>query len=349
MPAVIPQSNLARALQAVGPVVGRAQVSAIAAIRLDARGDELVVSASTRDASIRHVETLQSPAVGTAIVPAAALQRFVGAVSGAVSLELRADRIVAAAENVRVELHTLSADGWIAPAEPEGTEVVLTPDDVVRVRSVAHAAAHPAANPTLAGIRLEPGWAVALDGYRLAAARLATDPPPCVIPIEVATSGFSAHHEVVLVTDGQRVQLSSGPTTSVTTTVAGTYPDWRLPLPDKSSLTHRLVAQRTELVTALRRAESLGFKAGGMTFTRVELTPRHDDTISVRSADAAVGESEEAVTGTLTLPRIAFNARYLRDALQHAGQRVELQLSEGTRPAVLDQGNHLELVMPIRS
>ena len=353
MTARLAQSDLVHALQVVAPVVGRGHLPAMSAVRLEARGDEIVVAASSADATIRHVVPLAAPGVGVAVVPLRALQRFAGSVTGTVDLDFRAATLTASAERLRVELHTIEADGWVELAEPVGQPFTLEADDVARMRRILHAAAPVASNPALASIRLEPGWAVALDGYRLAATKIGADASACVVPIDAAASALAdADAEaggLQVATDGQRIMMCTSATTCIAAAVASPIPDWRAALPSPPG-SRRLTAKRADLLGAARRAESLGFNATGAAFTRIELTPASEHTIAVHTVDATLGTSDEEVDGVLTLPRVAFNARYLRQALEHArGDNVEFRLNEGVKAAVLDEGDHLQLVMPMRT
>lgn len=348
MPLVVSQPDLSSALRAVAPVVGRGHLPVMASVRLEARGDELLVSASSAEATVRHVLPLVHPAVGIAVVPARPLARFTASVEDHIALDLRPDAVVASSGRVRMELRTVPVADWVEAAEPDEAPVTLRAGDVRQVRRVLHAAAP--ANPMLAGVRFEPGWVIALDGYRMAAAKIDAQPAECVVPLEAVSAAVAEPCDLEMVIDGPRVRLSFGATTFTAATIAGAYPDWRLPLPEPETLVHRLAAKREALLTALRRVEALGFTAAGVPITRVDLAPSSETTFTVRSADAALGECDEEVDGTLTASHVAFNATYLQQAVEQSGRDdVEIKLSEGVKPAVLAEDDHIQLVMPIRS
>ena len=107
----VAQPDLAAALRIVAMAVGRGHLPIMSGVRLEARGDELVVTACGTELSIAHRLPAIDPGVGTVIVPAKLLDRFVADVAGPVELSLEGDDLRVVAGNSRLLLRTMAVDG----------------------------------------------------------------------------------------------------------------------------------------------------------------------------------------------------------------------------------------------
>jgi DNA polymerase III sliding clamp (beta) subunit (PCNA family) len=205
-------------------------------------------------------------------------------------------------------------------------------------------------NPALGGVSLGDGWAAATDGYRLAAARADAELPSCLVPADVVThvakmmpAGCS------LASDGRQAMFDDRRTSITARLITAPFADWQRLVPDPTATHHTLEARRDELVDALERAERVGFGAEHLRYAKVTIRPRAG-ALSVTSDQPDLGEIDETVAGTTTLDAISFNARYLRQALEHVSAAVVvLRTAGGMKPAVIDDTGGLQLVMPVHT
>ena len=218
------------------------------------------------------------------------------------------------------------------------------------IASVAYAAGPEAVNPALSGVRLGDGWAAATDGYRLAAARIETELPACLVPAGVAAHvAKTMSGGCSLASDGLQANFDNGRTSITARLITAPFADWQRLVPDRATTPHTLEARRDELTDALERAESVGFGAEHLRYAKVTIRPRGDG-LAITSDQPELGQITDVVGGTTTLDAISFNARYLRQALEHVAEAtVVLRTAGGMKPAVIDGDAGLQLVMPVHT
>jgi len=136
----------------------------------------------------------------------------------------------------------------------------------------------------------------------------------------------------------------------VTRLIEGQFPNYRQVIP--SSFSTRVVVEREELLKATKLASYFARDAANI--VRLQVTP-NDGTPLVVSANAAeVGDNVSRVEATVegNAVQIAFNARFLADALSSlTAPEVALELGGALAPGVLKvvgEDTYLHVVMPLR-
>ena len=342
----VDHQELVASLRRVGLVAARAGGGDV---RLEARGDELVLEARSGDLSVRTAVPLARPGIGQIVVPARYFERFVSSVSGAVQLDVRDDHLEVTAGRSRIRLRGVEA-AWVAPQWPAVPVTPVSEADRFAISKVSHAAGQGIRAPILSAVRLGDGWAVASDGYRLASARVDASLPACLPPADVLQRLLDdAPGSVGLGSDGRTVVVESDDLSWMTPVVEGEYFPWQGLIPAPETTPEQLRARRAPLLEAVKRVERMGF-GGGAPFPRVVLQPGGDDRVVVRAEDAEVGEIVDEIDGRLSMPSLAFNAAYLRGALeQYDGEVVTARAAGPTKAVVLEDEVSLQLVMPLRT
>ncbi|MGD9494682.1 MAG: DNA polymerase III subunit beta [Armatimonadota bacterium] len=198
---------------------------------------------------------------------------------------------------------------------------------------------------------------VATDTYRLALRKMTVE-----IPIEeprAAIVSQRALNEVLRVLDGEsdesvRLALSEsqvtcqvGNVTVGSRLIEGQFPNYEKVLPDSSD--RRITVDNREFIDSLRRVLIVAREDANRVVLRGQAGML---TISAESQE--VGRAEEQIPATLEgeEPEIAFNARYLLDALQTIPeQQVVMELSQPLSPGTLkpvDCDDYLYVIMPMQ-
>jgi DNA polymerase-3 subunit beta len=340
----------------------RASVLVLGGIRLEAEGNELTLSATDMELSLRDTVAAEVGASGEVVVPGRLLLDIARALPAErATLEYVPEEAVLmiSSGSARYRIHTYPAEDF--PHLPDVTTTPLRPverkalaDTIARV---SKSASRDESRPVLTGIlvRFEPGKIVmaATDSYRLAVKET-----PCatgvegleaIIPAralqELARLAGSAE-EVNLGVLDNHVICGVGAAWLTTRRIDGQFPNYRQLIPD--AFEHDLDLARSELLDVVRRVGLLAQRNSPLRlrFSEGELA------VSAQTQD--VGNAEESLPapyhGAEPL-EIGFNAEFLRDGLESIdSENVRIKLISPLRPAVLEgeTPDYTYLIMPIR-
>ena len=343
---------LLAALKRCSAVGGRGSEGSV---RLAARGDELVVEASSLEAAVRTVVPLAAVGTGDAIVPLRVLERYVSSVSGPLRLEVErgsSAMLVVRSGPSQARLHLVaSADAVGGRRDPHGGAAgALSAADLLRVRRVEHAASSSDTQPMLTGVCFEGGSVIASDGYRLATIELDASTPDCLVPADIVRRVTDEGAPVTMQADEWSVAFEATSFTYWTPPVAGAYFDWRRLVPPVAATAERFEADREGLLAATRTIEAMGLGAHDRWGSRVVIEPvgATAPSLLIRAADD-LGDVVAEVEGALTMPKLQFNASFLRQSLEQLrGERVQARSEGPGRALVVEEDEYLELVMPVR-
>lgn len=351
MQAVVDQEGLARGLKLVSVAGSAGDRHQGSTLLLEARGDELLLARASSEVAVRHTLDNRSPSTGQVVVPARPFERFVSSLRGEIAIAVEAGELVVTADRSSLRLRILDViEGPRLPRVPSGA-VALSDDDVAQVSRVTHAADRGGANPTLGAVRIGGTWAVASDGYRLAAARLEATVPQALLPLNLLRSVLSdADGTLVIGADDRAAGFEAGKTCWDTAVVAAPLWDWESLVPPASATPERLVADRRQILDAVRRVEDLGFGVRGTSYARLEITTNQDH-LRVAAAEADLGDLAIDIDGEMTQGKLVFNAGYLREALEQSSTATVTCRSASAigKPLVIDDDRLVQLVMPIRA
>jgi DNA polymerase-3 subunit beta len=199
---------------------------------------------------------------------------------------------------------------------------------------------------------------VATDGHRLAYVdrAIATDLAGLANGVIVPRKGLTELKRLVDEEDADEVEIGfegssglvrKGDVTLVMRLIEGEFPNYRQVIP--AELAHQLTLNTDDLLHALRRVALLSAERSRA--VKFELS---DGRLSLSSSNPDLGDAREDLDVDYAgeALSIAFNARYLMDALAGAGSKeVALGFKDGLSPARLiptDDPDALAVVMPMR-
>ena len=332
----------------------------LAGVRLDVQGDQLTVTGTDLELTIRLTVDVGGERDGAAVVPARLVGDIVKALpAGAVSVELDDEELSISAGRSQFSVRPLSLDDYPAQSEPSADPVTLPADVMVdALRQVVRAASTDDARAVLTGVLLaseDDGLRmVATDSYRLAVRDL---PETSVMAVgkNVLIPGRALNELQRVIGDVEQLSVrfgdreatfEAGTTRLSTRLIEGEFPNYRNLLP--SSYPNLLTVGKASMLEAIRRVKILAQDS-----TPVRLT-LGGDTVELTAITQDVGNAAEEIDASYDGAEmtVAFNPDYLAagiDAID--SDDVTLATMDPMKPAVLrGVGNdeYLYLLMPVR-
>lgn len=374
------QEALAEALATVGRVVPNKSTLPVlcnvlleadvsGALRLVATNLELTIS--------RRIRATVSTD-GRTTVPARLLADYVALLDRGkqVSMKLSptGNKLHLACERFEANVATLPADDFPPTPAIGGTSRVEIDGAVLKtaIEQVVFAAADDGSRPVLAGVlvRVEAGQLslAAADGFRLAIRTVllpdTTARASWIVPartlVEVAHSLPSAPGLPVTLSGTPadlQLHVALGEIEITSRLIEGQFPDYERIIPQRSATS--VIVGTIDFLRATRAAAV--FARDNSNIVRLECAPPPEDgtpalgKLLVTATSAELGDNaghlDASVQGSAV--EIAFNGRYLRDALEVLGTpQVSLQFSSAQQPGVLrpvGDGDtaHLYIIMPM--
>jgi DNA polymerase-3 subunit beta len=332
----------------------------LAGVRLDVQGDQLTVTGTDLELTIRLTVEVGGERDGAAVVPARLVGDIVKALpAGAVSVELHDEELSISAGRSQFSVRPLSLDDYPAQSEPSADPVTLSAEVVVdALRQVVRAASTDDARAVLTGVLLaseDDGLRmVATDSYRLAVRDLPETSVMAVgknvlIPARALNElqRVIGDVEQLSVRFGEReATFEAGTTRLSTRLIEGEFPNYRNLLP--SSYPNLLTVGKAAMLEAIRRVKILAQDS-----TPVRLT-LGGDTVHLTAITQDVGNAAEEIDASYDGAEmtVAFNPDYLAagiDAID--SDDVTLATMDPMKPAVLrgvGNDDYLYLLMPVR-
>lgn len=332
----------------------------LSGLRLDVADEQLTVTGTDLELTIRLSVPVHSDKDGSAVVPARLVADIVRSLpAGAVEVAVGDDDMSISAGRSQFSVRPLSLSDYPAQVEPTAEPVTLASAQVAdALRQVVRAASTDDARPVLTGVLIaseDTGLKmVATDSYRLAVRDL---PQSSILAAgqKVLVPGralvelqrvLSADAELSVRLGAREAVFEAGGTRLTTRLIEGEYPNYRNLLP--SSYPNQLTVGRDALLEALRRVKIL---AQDSTPVRLGLG---GETLQLTAITQDVGNAHEEIDAayTGTEMTVAFNPDYLAagvDAVE--GDEVTLSTLDPMKPAVLRGVGHddyLYLLMPVR-
>lgn len=338
----------------------------LSGLRLEVVGDELSVTGTDLELSIRLTVAVGGERDGAVVIPARLAADIVRALpSGAVEVELvddsGGDTVSITAGRSQFSIRPLGLDDYPTQAEPASEAVILASSLVAdALRQVVRAASTDDARAVLTGVLIaaedDGVRMVATDSYRLAVRELPDNELLGGVQKVLVPSRALNELQRVLAGSGElKVRLGardavfeSGGTRLTTRLIEGEYPNYRNLLPSDSSYTNVLTVGRDALLEALRRVKILAQDA---TPVRLALG---GDTLRLTAITQDVGNAWEEIDASYsgTEMTVAFNPDYLANGVEAIdGEEVTLSTIDPMKPAVIravGRGDYLYLLMPVR-
>lgn len=357
----IAKKSLADALGHVERIIpNRSSNPGLNLIRIDLLEDALCFSGSNMDLDIEARVPADVRGEGSLALPAQVFGQVVRALPGdAVDLTVEDRELGVASGSFTTNLQLVDSDNAPVVRFPESYRGSLPAAGfAAALADVRYAAAVAEYQAIFRGVKLELGnedsRAVATDGFRLAyhdlekASGLSGE---FVIParsvdelVKLLASGSvdlePAEGQLSLRSDGYRLNVKL---------MDGTFPDYRRVIPSAFPVTITLPAEA--LAETVTRVAVMADKTAN---NRVDLFIR-DGVLQV-SAEGAYGRSQEALDvqqeGSDSEIALAYNAKYLTDALSPLDGSLRMSFSGPTSPSVLvdpDDAPYLAMVVPLRT
>ena len=363
------QENLARGLSTVSRAVSsRSSLPVLANVLLRTEDAGLKLTATNLEIGITSWVPGKIETEGALTVPARLLTDVVGGLPAGDRVDLEVEGTTLSVRAGRFQTHLRGIDADEFPVIPSAGERPTTrvSQKVLRraLSEVTFAAASDEARPILTGVLTrfsgERLTLAAADNYRIAVKTI-----DVLMPVEDASLVVPARSYVelmrVLADTDDPVDIMLAPARSqvifhvdtidlVSRLIDGQFPNYQQVVP--TNHTSRAVVDRDELLKAVRLSALIAAGAANV----VKLRIGEDGSAGITIAAAAdVGDAEGEVEAALEGDpvTVAFNARYLTEALQNVdADRLALELNGPLSSGVFrptDDADYVHVIMPVRT
>jgi DNA polymerase III subunit beta len=363
------QENLGRGLSVVSRAVSsRSTLPVLANVLLRTEDGGLKLTATNLEIGITAWVPGRIDTDGALTVPARLITDVVGGLPAGERVDLEVEGTTLRIRAGRYQTHLRGIDAEEFPVIPSAGERPTTRVSQRLLRralsEVAFAAASDEARPILTGVltrfvgdRLT---LAAADNYRIAVKSL-----PILDPVEETSIVVPARSyqelmrvltdtddpvDVMLAQSKSQVLFHVEGIELVSRLIDGQFPNYQQVLP--TSHTSRGVVDRDELLKAVRLSALIASSAANV--VRLKLGEEGSNAITIAAAadvGDAEGEVEAALEGDPVV--IAFNSRYLTEALQNVGEeQLALEFSGPLSPGVLKpvgDDDYVHVIMPVRT
>jgi len=373
------QEHLAEGLAVVGRVVPtKSTLPVLSNVLLSTRDGELQLTANNLDLSVAHRVPAAISREGEITLPARLLADYVALLDHGQTVELelnaKTHKVHLKCGRFEANIAGISAEDFPPIPTVSGGSTFTLPAGALKeaIEQVVFAAAPDDTRPVLAGVLVRLGTGsltlAAADGFRLAVRTLELpDGGPdlqMIVPAktlnEVARllpNEADEHVAINTTPNGNQVYFAFGKTEITSRLIEGQFPDYQRIIPPGAKTEVNL--STTEFLRATRAAAV--FARDNSNIVRLEASPPDNGaevalgSVLVKSTSAEMGDNEgrldAEVQGDDT--QIAFNGRYLRDALEAIeSQRVLLQITGPSSPGIIrpvsdDTSRYLHVIMPM--
>ncbi|HZS03031.1 MAG TPA: DNA polymerase III subunit beta [Chloroflexota bacterium] len=380
------KSNLMEGLNVVGRVVpSKSTLPVLGNVLLATDRGQLKLAATNLDMAISYWVGAHVDEDGAVTLPARLLADFVSSLpDDRIDMALTTRGYTMHLTCGRFSANIKGIDAEDFPRIPGVADAVpyALPAAILRecIQSVVFAAAPDDSRPVLSGVlfTLKDGQLTlaAADGFRLAvrSAEL-TDTPveggqPSV-PLQMIVPAKALTEVARVLTDGDaQVEIAATPNKNqvlfrlataetkaeiVSRLIEGQFPDYHKILPKQYST--RAVVNTSEFLRATRAASV--FARDNSMIVKLDVTPGPEELVpgrlNVTANSAEVGDNAGEVDASVDggEAQIAFNGRYLRDALEALGTaQAALEVTGPSSPGVIkpvgEQNGYLHVIMPMQ-
>lgn len=357
----VPKKQLAETLSHVERVIpNRSSNPGLSLLKLDLTNDHIVFTGSNMDIDIQARLPADVDGTGTYALPAQVFSQVVRALPGdTVELEFGDSELHLSSDSYATRLQLVSPENAPQLSFPDTFEgEVATSHLVAALGRVRYAAAVAEYQAVFRGVKLELAdghtRAVATDGFRLAYYHVeeATG-----LDAEIVIPARSVD-ELVKVLEGESTSLhlsegqlsvSAGDFSLNIKLMEGAFPDYERVIPENFPVS--ITTRASDLSDAVARVAVMAEKTAN---NRVDFFIK-DGTLQI-TAEGPYGRSQEAMEvgqeGTEAEIALAYNARYLVDALSPVDGELRISFSGATSPSLmadLDDPSYLAMVVPLRT
>lgn len=363
------QENLARGLSTVSRAVSsRSSLPVLANVLLRTEDAGLKLTATNLEIGITSWVPGKIETEGALTVPARLLTDVVGGLPAGERVDLEVEGTTVSVRAGRFQTHLRGIDADEFPVIPAAGERPTTrvSQKVLRkaLSEITFAAASDEARPILTGVLTrfagERLTLAAADNYRIAVKTIDILTPVEDVSLVIPARSYMELMRVLADTDDP-VDIMLAPARSqvifhvdtidlVSRLIDGQFPNYQQVVP--SSHTTRALVDRDELLKAVRLSALIA--AGAANVVKLRIGDEGSAGITIAAA-ADVGDAEGQVEATLEGDpvTVAFNARYLTEALQNVdAERLALELNGPLSSGVFrptDDADYVHVIMPVRT
>jgi DNA polymerase III subunit beta len=357
----LPRKQLSDALGHVERIIpSRSSNPSLSLLQIDIDDKAMTLSGSNLDIDIEAKVAADVEGKGQYALPAHVFGQVVRALPGElVELNFNETELAISSGTYATKLQ-LANSGSSTPLEfPKSYPGLLDAQVLsLALNHVRYAAAIAEYQAIFRGVKLEfddkKTRAIATDGFRLAYYNLST---PSGLKADLVIPSRSVDEIVKLLGDGEvklsidaaQLSFANGPFRVNVKLMEGNFPDYGRVIPSAFPINITLNAQA--LAQAVSRVALMADKSAN---NRIDMFIK-DGNMQI-TAEGSYGRSQEALEvqqeGKESEMALAYNAKYLIDALAPANGDIQLRLSGTTSPSVLSSladPNYLAMVVPLRT
>lgn len=355
------RETLLDALSTANRAVGRGQLPVLSGVLLELDGDQLTVTGSDLELTIRKSLLVNGEIDGRAVIPSKLLVDVVKSLEpGAVELEINELDATIRGGRSEFSLRTIPADDYPQLVQAEGAEVVIGAQDfATALNQVVSAASNDDSRPILTGVLFKPTETglrlVATDSYRLAitdieGASILEQDQSVLVPsraLDEVRRLIKDTSELALRLGSSEAAFSTPDLEVTTRLIDGDFPQVESLIPKNSS--NELELDKDAMIDAVRR---VGLLAQESSPVRMVMSSEGVDVVATTQD---VGEAQERVDATYNGEdlTVAFNPTFLLDGFRISpGTVLKLATTDSLKPALLSSAEHpnfLYVLMPVRT
>ena len=355
---------LVEALTAASRVVATRLVGASSGVLLSLTGNQLVVTGTDLDITVRTTVDVIGQEDGSVVVPARLIVDAVRSLeAGAVTISSNDETVDVSLGRAKFSLRTFAVMDYPKLPPVTGSLTSITALDLIQgLNQVVRAAANDDARPLLTGVLFtsENGALrlIATDSYRLAVRDVPgvngiggshdlLVPARALQELQRAASSLPTDAEIGVTLTDAEICFVVGTTSISSRLIDGNYPSVLQLIP--ASYPNQLRIAKDTLLTSLKRAKLLAKDST----SSVRLTMK-DRGIEIRTQSHDAGDVEDNVDADYNGDEItiAFNPTFLIDGIEAVpGDEVVLEMSDSVRPAMVhgvEDTRFRYLLMPVR-
>jgi DNA polymerase-3 subunit beta len=340
----------------------RAALPVLTSLRLEAKDSGLTLTGCDGEMWGEAVAPANVETDGAVCVQQRLLSDIVGKLGdGDVSMELVGTTVFVRHDHSEFKLMALPAEEFPDAPDVEPTNSLSLPygELMSAIDGVEYACSDDAARAVLTGVLFSYDGTtltlVATDTHRLAVHRLHREgigsPITAIVPNKalkiISQLRLDEDETLAISFDSTRLLVDIGGSRVVSQLLDGQYPNWERVVPPDH--TRSWMINRNDFIANIDRAMILAKDSAN----RVRFTGQGESiVISARSEDKGEAKEEVSCVSRNGDLEIAFNGRYLMEALQAMNcEGIQAEMTESSRPAILrpteNGDDHFCVVMPM--